>query len=564
MNQNCFFLEADLKRKWSTIILVLYLLLALCGLPSHASEKQDVYRVSAYSPIREGDIAEAQNSAVTAAKEKAIEVALRKIVPEKTFRTLLPLLEVKVFPKFDTFIANYKITNQDVSNLAYTVHISATVDLDLLRKYLTSLGIIKGPGSHPLAVVYVTLDVPAGLDHVKNLGLLATEIVSKNLEKSVATVIPIHPDDEFGFRFIRPPQLRENLLTEGREAMADLAAGIIFQVNDEANWDGNLSSTPLKVSLQWADLATETIASVHFSEVVVNLESEEIGPSNKELIRTLSVLSDNLGSDIQASLGNLEVPRKEHHLSIKGPVSTPVYREFVYGLLSRLGEASDLIPSRFARDEIEMKLWTIKSPEEIGSILDDLKLFGSTIQWELISGEFHLTLSDDGVEAQGVRELGEEIYFYKRLPVPGVENPEDLKKIELVLWQEEEENGTMPRANMAPIGMGILGRIDPSRDHDLFRFEIPRGAVEISVLVEQTGPNEVQPRVRMFDSSGKLFKDTKARGRGRNTYFSFSINPEIQEIVLSVEDNLNRYTSMFPYVLTVGVKIAEKEDDEPS
>lgn len=557
-------MEGNLKKKWSTISLVIGLLLALNGLPSHASEKQDVYRVSAYSPIDGGDIAGAQNSAVTAAKEKAISMALTRIVPEQTLTALLPLLVERVIPKFDTFIANYKIINQDVSNRAYTVHVSVTVDLDLLRKYLTSLGVIKGPGSRPLAVVYVTLDVPAELDNVKNLGVLATEIVSKSLENSGVTVVPIQPDDEFGFRFIRPPQLSENLLTEGRHIGADLAAGIIFQMNNDANWDGNLASTPLKVFLQWADLATETMMKVNFSEAIVDLGSEDIRSSNKNLNRILSILADNLGSDIQASLGNLEITPIGHQLSIKGPISTPMYREFVYRLMSRSGEASDLIPSRFTRDGIEMKLWTTKSPEEVGTILDDLKLSGATIQWESRSGKFLLTLSSDGEEAKGVRELGEEVYFYKRLPVPGVENPEDLKKIQIVLWKEEEENGTFSRANMAPTGMGILGRIDPSRDHDLFRFEIPRGAVEIYVLVEQTGPNEVQPRVRMFDSSGKLIRDTKAKARGRNAYFSFPIDPAIQEIVLSVEDNLNRYTSMFPYVLTVGVKIAEKEDDESS
>jgi len=553
-----------LKKKWITISQILVLFLIFYPISSRAAEKQEVYRVSAYSPIRQGDVAGAQNNALNAAKEKAIEKALTKIVPRKTFQVLLPLLEARVVPQSDTFIANYKITNQDVSDLAYTVHLSVTVDLDLLRKHLTSLGVIKGPGSHALAVIYVTLDVPVGLKKAKNLGVVSSEILSESLEKSGVTVIPMHSEDEFGFRFIRPPQDGKKLLPRGRGVMADLAVGIVFQLDKDSDWDGDHSSTPLKVSVQWIDLVTETVTNVHFSKVTVDLESEDPTSSNKGLNRALAMLSNNLASDVRASFGSLEIKRKEHHIYINGSVSTPVYREFVYRLTSRLGEGSTLTPSRFTEDGIGMVIWSTKSSEEIGTLLDDLGLTESTLRWKRGTNGFNLDFSDETDEARGVRELGEEIYYYKRLPVPGVENPEDLKKIEIVLWQEDEENGTFPKANIAPVNAGILGKIDPSRDHDLFRFEIPRGAVELSVLVEQTGPNEIQPRVRMFDSSGKLFKDAKAKTRGRNAYFSFPVDPLMKEIVLSVEDNLNRYASMFPYVLTVGVRIAEEEEDEPT
>ena len=211
-----------------------------------------------------------------------------------------------------------------------------------------------------------------------------------------------------------------------------------------------------------------------------------------------------------------------------------------------------------------MSLWTTKSPEDIGALLDDLRLSRSNLEWKMGADEIKLAFSLQTSGGRGVRELGDEIYFYKRMPVPGIENPEDLKKIEIVPWQEEEENGTFPKANIAPVGAGILGKIDSSRDHDLFRFEIPDGAVEISVLVEQTGPNEVQPRIRLFDGNGKLFKDQKAKFRGRNASLTLPVGPDIVEIVLSVEDNLNRYSSMFPYVLTVDVKMPEEERDEPS
>lgn len=552
-----------MKRKRFSIGHLLCLMVLLYPAAIHGSEKQDVYRVSAYSPILKGDVAGAQNKALNAAKERAIEKALAKVVPQMTAQALHPLLEARVIPEFDTFIANYKITNQDVSDRAYTVQISATVDLDLLRKHLTLLGVIKGPGSRPLSVVYVTLDIPTGLDRAKDLGALATDVVTGSLEKSGVTVIPTQPDDEFGFRFIRPPQNREKLISQGRSAMADLAVGITFQIDDDTGWDGDRASTPLKVSVQWVDLSTEVISNVHFSKVSVDLESEKITSSVKDLSRALSNLSGNLASDIQSSFGSLEVVKEKHFITISGPIPTPVYREFVYLLMSRLGEGSTLTPSRFSKEGMEMVIWTTKNPEEIGSLLDDLGLSGSSFRWQRGNEGFQVVFNSDTRRTRGVREFGEEIYYYKRLPVPGIENPEDLKKVEFVPWQEDEDNGTFPMANVAPVGAGILGKIDSSRDHDLFRFKIPQGAVEVSVLVEQTGPNEVQPRVRMFDGTGKIFKDARAKARGRNTYFTFPLgDPSTEEIVVSVEDNLNRYASMFPYVLTVSVRLPEKEEGE--
>ena len=55
----------------------------------------------------------------------------------------------------------------------------------------------------------------------------------------------------------------------------------------------------------------------------------------------------------------------------------------------------------------------------------------------------------------GVREYGEEVTFYRRLPVAGVENPDDVRKIEFVPWREAEANQTPSTANEAPLGQGI-------------------------------------------------------------------------------------------------------------
>jgi hypothetical protein len=160
---------------------------------------------------------------------------------------------------------------------------------------------------------------------------------------------------------------------------------------------------------------------------------------------------------------------------------------------------------------------------------------------------------DIKMRSSGVLEFGEEVTFYRHLPVPGIDNPDDIRKIEFVSWQEAENNSEADSANIAPAGKGILGRIDPPRDLDFYRFQLPAKARQVSVLVEQTGPGEVRSRVRVF-GAGTLLADRTATSRGRNLYFTFPVRQGMSDFLLSVEDYLGRYSSMFPYVLRVGVK----------
>jgi len=155
------------------------------------------------------------------------------------------------------------------------------------------------------------------------------------------------------------------------------------------------------------------------------------------------------------------------------------------------------------------------------------------------------------------------VTFYRRLPVAGVENPDDVRKIEAVNWQETEDNSGVNSANSAPVGEGILGRIDPPGDQDFFRFLLPEGTSRLSVSVEQTGPGEVMPRVRVFGGDGTLLDDQKARARGRSLFFAIVLPRGTGEILLCLEDHLGRYPSMFPYVLKVGSDREGRSGESP-
>ncbi|MFV2082389.1 MAG: hypothetical protein ACC669_11060, partial [bacterium] len=122
-------------------------------------------------------------------------------------------------------------------------------------------------------------------------------------------------------------------------------------------------------------------------------------------------------------------------------------------------------------------------------------------------------------------------------------------------WAEQEENGTIYTANIAPVGMGIIGKIDYSRDHDFYHFLLPERTIELAVRVELTGPDELQSRVRIFSSAGKLISDKRARRRGRNLYQTVRIDPDTRAVILAMEDYLGRHKSLFSYVLNVDARV---------
>ena len=548
------------------MIISLTLFLSAVWHPSIAAASEDVIGVSAFSHITAGDVAEAQKSAVLSAKEKAIETALKRILPEVTLQALSSLIEARVVPQAEAFISNYKIENRDVSDLAYSVRLSVTVNMDLLRNALASLGIIKEPGSPPLTAVFITMDIPADLDQVKAIGSVANEIFSSALAKAGATVIP-SPEGDFDFRYIRPPQSVDSLLEGGARALADLALGVVIKAGPKSDQAESPMPTPLFVAYQVLDLRSGAVIGSEEKESAVSLPGQGEIPDLGSLAKFFSVMSDSLVSVVRNYVVSNRVKNRAYKIVLKGAMDAAFYREFTYRLVNQSGDKASIIPDRFSREMTEINFWTAREPGEVSALLGKIRVAGAPLQFQRTSDGFAVTLPGGRKAAVGVREYGENVNFYRRLPFPGVENPEDIKKTELVPWREQEDNGTFFTANLAPPGAGILGKIDPAKDHDLYRFNLPAHTIEMTVHVEQTGPGEFQPRVRIFDSKGELRGDVRARRRGRSLYFVLPVDFETAWIILSVEDNLGRHDSMFPYVLNLGLKGEEKTsqgENEPS
>jgi hypothetical protein len=144
----------------ATAVFTVCIVLIWALTPHPAISEATKVRVSAHAAIEGGDVAGAQSDAQSEALQQAIEKVLAQMVPERTFAALEPLLAAKILPETERFISHYQIVNQDVSDRSYTVHLSVTVDTDLLRKNLVRIGVIKEPGSPALAAVFVTVDAP--------------------------------------------------------------------------------------------------------------------------------------------------------------------------------------------------------------------------------------------------------------------------------------------------------------------------------------------------------------------------------------------------------------------
>jgi hypothetical protein len=254
-----------------------------------------------------------------------------------------------------------------------------------------------------------------------------------------------------------------------------------------------------------------------------------------------------------------EAKRNAVDLVFEGRHDAVTVRRILNEIQFRLGESTSIVPMSFSVDLSRYVVWTPKNADDVIKVLSKINKKPVTFDVKAIPDGITLTMKGRTSTA-GVREFGEEVTFYRRLPVPGIENPDDIRKIEFVAWQEYENNSEAGSANVAPVGMGILARIDPSRDLDFYRFEVPEGAKELSVAVEQTGPGEVRTRVRIF-SGGSILVDQTAKSRGKRLYFTFPIDEQTKTFQLSVEDFLGRYSSMFPYVLKVGVTGSNKADE---
>lgn len=530
--------------------------------PCPVSAEATKVRVSAHAPIERGDVAGAQSDAQAEALEKAVEKVLAQVVPERTLVALEPLLAARILPQAERFISHYQIVSQDVSDRAYTVHLSVTVDTDLLRKSLARIGVIKEPGSPPLAAIFVTVDAPLGLDHVKSLGTVAQKAVSEALNGANLVIIPpADRDQDTGFRVIRPPQAPEALVSEGLVSLADLAVGVLFKKNGEAVVTGSTMTIPMYLSIQAVDVETGTLVDVALQDIEVNMGTRDGTLLSPGLGKSISEMALRMLDNLTERYLTGEAKRGAVDLVFEGSHDAVTVRRVLNEVQFRLGETTSILPVSFSFNLSRYVIWTSRNVDDVVSVLSKIGKKSRPFKLQ-VQGDGIILTVEDGVSTAGVLEFGKEVTFYRRLPMPGIENPADIRKIEFVAWQEFENNSEPGSANVAPVGMGILGRIDPSRDLDFFRFQLPDGAREVSVHVEQTGPGEVRSRVRVF-SGGRLLEDQIARRRGKNLYFSFPVNPDMIDFQLSIEDFLGRYPSRFPYVLKVGVT-GMKKADEPT
>ncbi len=558
---------------YKAVFFISVLAVLAAWMPKPADAAPGTYYVSEFSPIEDGNVVRAQAAALKLAKETAVKKALSDLFPEYTYMAFRTYLTESIVPGADIFVTNYKIDNQDISDLAYSINLTVKVDMELLRKRLNEAGLIKVPGSPPLASIFLTLDVPLELDQAQYLGRLADVAFSTKLGRAGLTVIPVPVEEveteatdiEAGipeidplpaFRIIRPPQVPEALLDEGLTAMTDLAVGVAFvQVGDfEEDQDGK--KVPVKLNTLVIDTGTGQPAVADSRELTLVVGNDQQKVSGKGLFNAIEELSKNIAAHLKSQYVERETVFNSYEITVSGTLTSFVIRELNYRLKTKLGEKASLLPVAYTGERVDLVLYTARSPREVVDILNELELTGFGLKASMQEDTITVLVNEDPEAVRGVVEYGLDVPYYKRIPVPGLENPEDLKKTELVPWAEQEENGTIYTANIAPLGMAVIGKMNYPQDHDFYHFLLQENTRRVSFRVELTGPDEQQSRVRVFTPSGRLISDTRASRRGRNLYHTFKVEKDTKAVILSVEDYLGRHKSLFSYVLNVdaGVK----------
>ena len=508
-------------------------------------------RASGTAAIEGGNIAGAQGKAVDAALSRALETVLVRTISPRTFEIMGPLLREKTLSRVQDFVANYKIIGREVTDLTYTVDLAVNVEKDLLIDHLAQLGVIKGAASPMLTVVFVTVDAPLGLEKVKALGTLASRSISSSFTHSGFTVIPVSEREDPGFRLLRPPQTTGVLASRGQAALADLSVGVFFKgAEDGTQGGGGEGSFPMEVSLQAVDARTGDLAGTYRLQESFILETARGSSPPARLEETLGRAARSLALKLKDQYFAPREGIEPTEVIFEGKHDARDVWMVLGEIFSRVGKNTRAVPVRFTPDRSVYNVWAEKGLDGIARAL------GSS---RIVSEIFSVTREGEGLifrekasgRPPGVSEFSREVPFYRRLPIPGAENPEDVRKIRAVPWQEAENNSDPERANAAPLGEGILGKIDPPGDQDFFLFSLPAGIRRIMIQVEQSGPGEVRPRVRVFGEDGTSLNDQKAGARGGNLSFGFPVPDGTGRIFLCVEDHLGRYPSVFPYVLTV-------------
>lgn len=552
----------NIKRSATVAILIIVGIILAAG-NSTGAGSADV-KASAFAPIERGNLSSAQKQALEDALSAAMEKTLQSMIPPSSFQSLAPLLQREILDHTQDFIANYHILDRDVSDLAYTVHISARIDMDLLRKQLTRTGIMKGPGSPPLAAVFVTVDAPVNLQVVEALGTAARDKVTASLERSGIVVIPVGEDNELGFRVIRPPQDAESLRRDGAASGADLAVGAIIASFAGSKAGDGSAGLPVEATVQVIEVASGSVVEALSGQTEAIIQEGEKSQVKGDIHRQLEQLAQQAAATASARFVPEEVENNTYRLLFADGV--PAFRagRLLYELSTGLEETAAIIPSRFGPEGAEYTVWTPDGPDRFQRALARAVSGEETATLTVEENRAVIGLTEAAAARTGVREYGEEVTFYRRLPVAGMENPDDVRKIELVQWHETEENDSFPVANDAPLDMGILGKIEPSADHDMFRFAVPRGVTSLSITVEHTGPVEIKPRIRVYSAGGSLLANRTAVRRGRSLRFTMTLPEAAGDVVVALEDDLGRYAGMFPYVLRVTGVGASPGDHEPS
>ncbi len=93
--------------------------------------------------IVDGDVVEARNDAIIAAKKKIVEEGVDELISSDQGRENYSILSERLYSKYDRFLKNFELVSEEQSATQLTVSVRAAVDVERIRRELVAIGLLK-------------------------------------------------------------------------------------------------------------------------------------------------------------------------------------------------------------------------------------------------------------------------------------------------------------------------------------------------------------------------------------------------------------------------------------
>ena len=213
----------NMRRAGYSIFALCLSLCLCCGAGAQESKAIDGFMGRGIARISGGNIPEARQSALADAQRKVVIDSVNSLLPADTFAAYSSRILNRFAAKPERFLQSFKIVSENALPDQYQVTLQAAVQLDVVRRELVALGLIKSDESKSVALLVMASE--KGLDSAPEIFwwsvTAGTTLAEFPLQQAVEAAFA---DKET--RIISPfePSLKETFSSVGLNADPDSTA----------------------------------------------------------------------------------------------------------------------------------------------------------------------------------------------------------------------------------------------------------------------------------------------------------------------------------------------------